>query len=84
MRDVAEAAAGFKENKMQVADAWKEWWQALGHVARCNRDIARTREAFEAGYAAGRSHVGSPRLRETSVYGRSGTTLGDSQEPRGR
>jgi hypothetical protein len=39
---------------MQVTDAWEEWWRGLGHVARCNRDIARIREAFEAGYAAGR------------------------------
>lgn len=39
---------------MQIADAWEEWWRGLGHVARCNRDKARTREAFEAGYAAGR------------------------------
>jgi hypothetical protein len=39
---------------MQVTDAWEEWWRGLGHVARCNRDMARTREAFDAGYAAGR------------------------------
>lgn len=32
--------------------AWKQWWDELGHVARCNRDMARTREAFEAGYMA--------------------------------
>ncbi|MET3585651.1 hypothetical protein ABID21_001760 [Pseudorhizobium tarimense] len=30
--------------------AWKEWWESLGHVARCKRDTARIREAFEAGY----------------------------------
>lgn len=43
-----------REVQMQVTDAWEEWWRGLGHVARCNRDMARTREAFEAGYAAGR------------------------------
>lgn len=43
-----------REAQMQIADAWEEWWRGLGHVARCNRDKARTREAFEAGYAAGR------------------------------
>jgi hypothetical protein len=38
--------------KMHVIAAWKEWWEGLGHVARCNRDPGRTREAFEAGYLA--------------------------------
>jgi hypothetical protein len=37
---------------MDMEKAWKEWWESLGHVARCNRDAARTREAFEAGYLA--------------------------------
>ncbi|MCF6370907.1 hypothetical protein [Rhizobium halophilum] len=37
---------------MDMEKAWKEWWESLGHVARCNRDTARTREAFEAGYLA--------------------------------
>jgi hypothetical protein len=37
---------------MQVERAWSEWWEGLGHVARLNRDKARTREAFEAGYLA--------------------------------
>lgn len=37
---------------MAVKDAWNAWWEQLGHVGRCNRDPARTREAFEAGYLA--------------------------------
>lgn len=37
---------------MHMEGSWKEWWESLGHVARCNRDVARTREAFEAGYLA--------------------------------
>lgn len=39
-------------NRTQADKAWKQWWEDLGHVARCNRDLARTREAFEAGYMA--------------------------------
>lgn len=38
---------------MKIADAWNEWWDGLGHVACCNIDPARIREAFEAGYLAG-------------------------------
>jgi hypothetical protein len=38
-----------KRGIMQVIEAWNEWWQEIGHVARCNRDPARTREAYEAG-----------------------------------
>nr|CAD6437879.1 hypothetical protein REQ54_04326 [Rhizobium sp. Q54] len=37
---------------MEVERAWLKWWDGLGHVARLNRDKARTREAFEAGYLA--------------------------------
>jgi len=37
---------------MHVVTAWKDWWNGIGHVARCNRDAGRTREAFEAGYLA--------------------------------
>lgn len=37
---------------MDMEKAWKEWWESLEHVSRCNRDTARTREAFEAGYLA--------------------------------
>lgn len=37
---------------MSLNEAWNEWWEHLGHVSRCNRDPARTREAFEAGYLA--------------------------------
>lgn len=35
---------------MGAVDAWNKWWEGIGHVARRNRDVARTREAFEAGY----------------------------------
>ena len=37
---------------MRMERAWQEWWESLGHVAQCNRDAARTCEAFEAGYLA--------------------------------
>lgn len=37
---------------MRMEEAWSKWWKDLGHVSRCNRDPARTREAFEAGYLA--------------------------------
>ncbi len=37
---------------MEVERAWLKWWEGLGHVAHLNRDKARTREAFEAGYLA--------------------------------
>jgi hypothetical protein len=37
---------------MHVITAWKDWWDGIGHVARCRRDPGRTREAFEAGYLA--------------------------------
>ena len=37
---------------MKVHEAWLKWWESIGHVARGNRDPARTREAFEAGYVA--------------------------------
>ncbi|MNL89832.1 hypothetical protein D3C87_2204030 [compost metagenome] len=39
---------------MHVEDAWLRWWENLGHVARLNRDKARIREAFEAGFLAAR------------------------------
>jgi hypothetical protein len=44
---------------MDMEKAWKEWWESLGHVARCNRDAARTREAFEAGYQAASQRAGA-------------------------
>lgn len=34
----------------EIETAWLEWWESLGHVARTNRDKARSREAFEAGF----------------------------------
>lgn len=40
------------EDVMNIVDAWTHWWDSLGHVARLNRDKARVREAFEAGYEA--------------------------------
>lgn len=45
---------------MHMERDWKEWWESLGHVARCNRDAARTREAFEAGYLAASRTRGAP------------------------
>lgn len=48
---------------MTVESAWKSWWNALGHVARCNRDMARTREAFEAGYLAALRDAGERKIR---------------------
>lgn len=48
---------------MTVESAWKGWWNALGHVARCNRDMARTREAFEAGYLAALRDAREPKNR---------------------
>jgi hypothetical protein len=35
-----------------IESAWLAWWASLGHVARTNRDKARIREAFEAGFLA--------------------------------
>ena len=45
------------EDDLRVIEAWKQWWEEIGHVARCNRDPARTREAFEAGYLAALEQV---------------------------
>lgn len=36
----------------ELENAWLTWWKSLGHVARTNRDKARIREAFEAGFLA--------------------------------
>ncbi|WP_145926130.1 hypothetical protein [Shinella sp. HZN7] len=47
--------------------AWKRWWDDLGHVARCNRDIARTREAFEAGYMAALVQVADKALFPSDI-----------------
>lgn len=47
---------------MHVILAWKDWWDGIGHVARCNRDPGRTREAFEAGYLAALEQT--PRLAQ--------------------
>lgn len=44
---------------MQVIEAWNEWWKEIGHVARCSRDPAKTREAFEAGYLAALDRIGA-------------------------
>ncbi|WP_207900562.1 hypothetical protein, partial [Shinella sp. JR1-6] len=45
-----------KVDVTQIEKAWRRWWNELGHVARCNRDPARTREAFDAGYLAALMH----------------------------
>jgi hypothetical protein len=42
---------------VRVIEAWKKWWEEIGHVARRNRDPARTREAFEASYLAALEQV---------------------------
>ena len=51
---------------MGAVDAWKKWWEGIGHVARGNRDMARTREAFEAGYISALEDVASGRERLSS------------------
>ncbi|CCF18711.1 hypothetical protein NT26_0987 [Pseudorhizobium banfieldiae] len=48
---------------MGAVDAWNKWWEGIGHVARGNRDVARTREAFEAGYISALEDVASGRER---------------------
>ncbi len=52
---------------MHIAVAWKEWWDGLGHVARCNRDEARIREAFEAGYMAALAQTKIPTAADPDV-----------------
>ncbi|MFN3833606.1 MAG: hypothetical protein ACK4SQ_15380 [Allorhizobium sp.] len=52
---------------MHVIMAWKDWWDGIGHVARCNRDAGRTREAFEAGYLAAMEQSPSVRQPHLSV-----------------
>ena len=74
---------------MQVTDAWEEWWRGLGHVARCNRDMARTREAFDAGYAAGRlthrrAADGAAEIARGTRPGAQRHETGELQEQRGR
>ncbi|MFN3507973.1 MAG: hypothetical protein ACK4ZU_10870 [Allorhizobium sp.] len=53
---------------MHVIMAWKDWWDGIGHVARCNRDAGRTREAFEAGYLAALEQTPSVRRPYLSVF----------------
>jgi len=53
-----------------LIDAWKEWWDGLGHVARCNRDEARIREAFEAGYMAALARTRVPAASDAAVKSR--------------
>ncbi|CAD7029934.1 hypothetical protein RHAB21_01661 [Pseudorhizobium halotolerans] len=48
---------------MGAVDAWNKWWEGIGHVARRNRDVARTREAFEAGYIAALEDMASEQER---------------------
>ena len=51
---------------MGAVDAWNKWWEGIGHVASGNRPLARTREAFEAGYISALEDVASGRERLSS------------------
>ena len=69
-----------KNDATHADSAWKRWWDDLGHVARCNRDAARTREAFEAGYMAALAQVVDEALSPSDIASEIDRSLSKNKE----
>jgi hypothetical protein len=67
---------------MDAIKAWTKWWDDIGHVARCNRDPARTREAFEAGYLAALEQVARAETVRASHLGSRSHDTSYQHQPR--